>query len=61
MNKKLKCCPFCNSDNVLSCKDDCGYYFILCTNCETQGPTKDTKEESIKYWNVRTIENKVIT
>jgi len=56
----LKNCPFCGSDKTI-CKtidieepdyqEEQDFYFILCAECEAQGPLKTTQEKAEKAWN----------
>lgn len=52
---ELKPCPFCGSDNVRM-DTDYGVYFVLCVNCQTEGPDDPDKSTAIKLWNGRPIE-----
>lgn len=52
---KLKHCPFCKSEYVHIAHTKDGWAFVICNNCDAQGPVCKAEEEAVKYWNVRFI------
>ena len=56
MEEELKCCPFCDSDDVelketVIYKDAEYLYQVICKNCKASGPEVPVKMMSIKLWN----------
>jgi len=49
-NKKMLCCPFCESYDLHVAFDE--YYWIFCDECSSAGPVKETKEEAEDAWNI---------
>jgi len=50
---KLKPCPFCRTRGEdLSVDFENGAYWVVCDNCGTFGPDKDTEDEAATAWNV---------
>lgn len=58
-SKKLKNCPFCGPDSVVTCyEDDFKYWVVGCGRCGSHSgrlPTsdKDARKKVIKLWNTR--------
>lgn len=55
MSKKLKPCPFCDSNRILIARDDHGIY-IQCLDCDAQlYHFMDSTDENklVKIWNMR--------
>lgn len=51
---ELKPCPFCGSENVIFVNSSVGFgMWVSCNDCETVGPTCQTKEEAERAWNHR--------
>ena len=50
---ELKPCPFCGRE-LLSIEGWKDLFWIECFNCQTEGPSGETKAEAIEAWNRRT-------
>ena len=57
---KLKSCPFCGNNEVIVTPMDgenpSPFYWVMCSNCEVDGPIGDTEEEAVLLWNKRYID-----
>lgn len=55
--KKLKPCPFCQSDDV-DAEFARGHKYVSsgCMNCGASGPDAETVDEAVKLWNTRSPE-----
>ena len=52
--KEIKPCPFCSSDDThVADGGDQRAYFVLCYNCEAQGPEHGTISQAVDVWNSR--------
>ena len=47
---EIKPCPFCGNSNGLRVSGST-FYYVVCDNCDTFGPTMGTKEKAIELWN----------
>ena len=54
---ELKPCPFCGRE-LLSIEGWKDLFWIECINCQTEGPSGETKEEAIEVWNWRAEDGK---
>lgn len=52
---ELKPCPFCGSKNI---NPDYLDYELWCDDCDTKGPTADSKKDAIVKWNKRVNNDK---
>lgn len=50
---KLKPCPFCGSQET-GVYYDTGRHYVSC-ECGARGPSADTDEVAIAYWNRRSV------
>lgn len=52
--EKLKCCPFCGSEEVdIWRHGDHGNFFVVCLNCGASGRDEVKKGKAVKAWNGR--------
>jgi Lar family restriction alleviation protein len=52
--EELKCCPFCNSNDIAVHEHfTVGGYMVMCHNCTAEGPLHDTRELASEWWNRR--------
>ena len=54
---ELKPCPFCGRE-LLSIEGWKDLFWIECINCQTEGPSGETKAEAIEKWNWRAEDGK---
>jgi Lar family restriction alleviation protein len=57
---KLKVCPFCGSEAIIE-EDKKGLICVVsCNTCCAEGQVCQTKDEAIRMWNTRPIEDKLV-
>lgn len=55
---ELRNCPFCNSNDLTVAGGDWeGAYFVMCHNCAAQGSRHEKRQDAIKKWNTRHIDD----
>lgn len=60
---KLRCCPFCKSEDVAT--EHIGihgtdFWSVDCKSCETTGPERGTEKAAIAAWNTRPLEDEIL-
>jgi len=54
---ELKPCPFCGKDSTEIYRDDSGWWYALCGNCQHEGTPDLGKSGAREAWNTRPIED----
>lgn len=52
MSDALKACPFCGSSNT-EVRNFKSIWFVVCNECNADGPAEDNKGAAIEAWNTR--------
>jgi Lar family restriction alleviation protein len=55
MDKELKSCPFCGSEDVNTFEEDdeIREWYVICNECWAQGARSLTETSAISLWNLR--------
>lgn len=52
MKEKFNPCPFCGSLNLeIGKRTRSELMYVLCSDCEAQGPTSSMERDAIYFWN----------
>lgn len=51
--EKIKPCPFCDCEITATDEISAGTWTVICNVCGACGPTAETEELAVEYWNAR--------